>query len=65
MEYSKNLRDLKPALAICIVGLEYEPRNSMLNALKSQIEDALALKEDPTSFRKKRFEEKGWKVTSL
>lgn len=61
----KNLRDLKPALAICIVGLEYEPRNSMLNALKSQIEDALALKEDPTSFRKKRFEEKGWKVTSL
>jgi len=51
-------------LEICKYGLRYEPRNSTLSNLKGQIEDAIARKEDPKAYSKKKFEEKGWKVSS-
>lgn len=59
-----NLKDFKTALEICKYGLRYEPRNSTLSNLKGQIEDAIARKEDPKAYSKKKFEEKGWKVSS-
>ncbi|AQS93170.1 hypothetical protein BXQ17_03340 [Polaribacter sp. BM10] len=58
--YKTNLKDFENALASCDKGLSYEPNNTKLEQLKSDINFIL----NPNEFTKEKFENKGWKITS-
>ncbi|QXP65716.1 ATP-binding protein [Polaribacter sp. AHE13PA] len=58
--YKTNLKDFPNALSCCEKGLNYEPNNTKLAQLKSDIKFIL----EPNKFTEEKFKDKGWKITS-
>jgi len=65
INYRNNIRDNNKALEICKKGLEFEPNNTKLQFLKSELEDKLQSSEfeiDPVDYIKTKLSNSGWKV---